>query len=391
MMQKKNLAALVATLFAVPFAAHADVTLYGFISASVQSASATGATGTGANYSSRMRVADDNSRIGFKGFEDLGNGTKAIWQIENSLKYFEQGGVNDTSTSATLATRNTYVGLDNSSFGKVMLGYYDSAYKVATNTGDINPLPNTDADTNGPGGITGRGETRMKNSIHYYTPVFSGLQGAVSYGADETRTSGKTQTRWSFAGTYNNGGFHAALGYDKQNDTSIAGTTTLTSSLSTNYSGSTASSGKSITFYKGVTSYLFSTGTLIAAGYEMGHYDYTGTATGFGSTLKQSDFQLTVGQTFGKFGAKLSYASLGKLDGAANPDNYKAKQWVLAGTYDWSKTTQLYAYYSKITNNSTAAVNLQNVPVYTSVSGTTGSLANGVDPRAVGVGIKVSF
>jgi predicted porin len=103
MMHKKSLAALVATLFAVPFAAHADVTIYGFLSSSIESTKATGATaGSASDYKSRTRVVDDNSRIGFKGNEDLGNGTKAIWQVESSLKYFEQGGTNDKGETATL-------------------------------------------------------------------------------------------------------------------------------------------------------------------------------------------------------------------------------------------------------------------------------------------------
>ena len=68
-MQKKSLAALVATLFAIPFAAHADVTVYGFISGGIESTKATGNGVSSKDYTSRTRVVDHNSRIGFKGFE----------------------------------------------------------------------------------------------------------------------------------------------------------------------------------------------------------------------------------------------------------------------------------------------------------------------------------
>ena len=87
--------------------AHADdgsVTVYGVISASVESVGASG--GTGGTKSTTTRVTDNNSRIGFRGNEDLGNGVKAIWQVESSLRNFEQGGSTDWGQSATLATRN---------------------------------------------------------------------------------------------------------------------------------------------------------------------------------------------------------------------------------------------------------------------------------------------
>lgn len=65
-MQKKNLAVIVASLFIVPVAAHADVTIYGFLSGGIESAKATGNGNSAKDYASRTRVVDENSRIGFK-------------------------------------------------------------------------------------------------------------------------------------------------------------------------------------------------------------------------------------------------------------------------------------------------------------------------------------
>lgn len=91
------------------------------------------------------------------------------------------------------------------------------------------------------------------------------------------------------------------------------------------------------------------------------------------------------GQEFGAATVKLSYSALGALKNAAsgNEDDYKAKQWVLAGTYDLSKRTQLYAYATKIKNNKAQSVNF-------GVNGLA-SVGAGADPQAFGIGMKHSF
>nr|WP_258869406.1 porin [Aquitalea magnusonii] len=382
MMQKKSLAALVATLFAVPFAAHADVTIYGFLSSGIESTKATGATdGSSSEYKSRTRIVDHNSRIGFKGTEDLGNGTKAIWQVESSLRNFEQGGTNDKNQSATFATRNSFVGLDNANFGKVLVGQNDTAYKTLTNIG-LNLFGDTTAENNGSSSVYSRGEQRLINSVHYFSPNWSGFQLGVSYGVDETRTdsvatNGSTDaTRLSLAGNYTNGGLQVAAGWDRQNDKG-------------NYKGATLYSGKNTNFYKLATSYKFATGTFVGAGYEFGRFD----ATTGGTTLKQDDWTLSVGQDIGAATLKLEYSSLGRLKGAAagTEDDYKAHQWALGADYNLSKSTKVFSYYTKITNKAKQSANFANNAVYTSVSGTTGTLAAGNDPQAFGVGLKVAF
>ena len=171
MMQKKNLAALVAAMFALPVVAHADVTIYGFMSGGIESTKATGSGGS--EYSSRTRIVDHNSRIGFKGFEDIGGGTKAIWQVENSLRNFEQGGTNDKGQTASFATRNTFIGIDNNDFGRVVLGQHDSAYKMFAGSGNsalgTDLMVNTTADNFGSSSVNSRGEARLPNSVHYFS------------------------------------------------------------------------------------------------------------------------------------------------------------------------------------------------------------------------------
>lgn len=88
-MKKTLIALAVATL---PAAAFADVTIYGQIKAGVENVDAGGVNKT--------NVDDMGSRIGFKGSEDLGNGLKAIWQVESG---FDIDGTNRQGTARSPA------------------------------------------------------------------------------------------------------------------------------------------------------------------------------------------------------------------------------------------------------------------------------------------------
>ncbi|AVG16992.1 porin [Chromobacterium sp. TRC.1.1.SA] len=383
-MQKKNLAAIVASLFIVPVAAHADVTIYGFMSGGIESAKATGSGSSATEYSSRTRVVDENSRIGFKGWEDLGGGTKAIWQIESSLRNFEQGGTNDKNQSATFGTRNTFIGIDNADFGKVLLGQNDSAYKVFTGSSNsalgTDVFVNTTADNFGANSVNSRGELRMANSIHWFSPNWAGFTLGGSWGVDEARASGTDAKRISLGLGYNWGALNLATAWDKQYDKGVAANTTTAS----------VNSGSNISFYSIAASYKFDFGTFIGGNYEWGSFDQIG-----GGQLKQDDWLIALGQDFGAASVKLSYGELGRLKNVGagiNGDDFKAKQWTLGGYYNLSKSTQLVAYYTKITNNAKQNANFANNPVYDSGLGTGGAkLTAGNDPQAFGVGMKVSF
>lgn len=371
-----------AAILAISGAAHADVTIYGFLNGAIDSAKATG-NGTPANeVKSTTRVEDGNSRIGFKGDEDLGNGLKAIWQVENSLRNFEQGGVNDKGQSATFATRNTFVGLQSSQWGTFNLGYYDSAYKRMTDVG-LNVLADTPGDQlpSSAGGVYSRRNARLTNSVSFTSSMMRGFQVGVSYGLDELRptaTNGTRQNddRLDLAASYSNGGLLIGAGYDREGD-------------KLNSAGS-ADAQQSIAGYKLAASYTFATGTRIGAGFERVKTNYNGSPD-----TTQNDWLVVLSQPItGAITLKAGYAMLGKLDGATvgSPDDYKAKQWLFGATYDLSKRTQMYAYASKINNNKLQNANFNISPVYSSGVGTDkATLGKGDDPQAIGIGLKTMF
>lgn len=377
-MRTNKLALTAALACALPYAAHADTTLYGFVSGAVESASATGGA---TEYKTTTRLVDNNSRIGFKGGEDLGNGMKAIWQVESSLRGFEQGGVNDKGQSATFATRNSFVGLQATQWGVVELGNVDTAYKQLTDIG-LSVLPNMVTDQNTGGAVVyNRRVTRLANSVHYFSPTWAGFKFGVSYGVDEARptaTDGTRQNddRLSIAGNYSNGGLQVALGYDREGDK-------LNSSA-------TSDSQKSITAGKLAVSYTFATGTLIGAGIE-----HVKTALNGSPDTTQNDWLISLSQPItGPLTLKAGYAVLGKLSGAGtgNPEDYKARQWFVGTTYDLSKRTQLYAYGTRVNNHAQQNADFPTNPVYSSGLGTSSAaLAKGSNLQAVGAGLMVAF
>ncbi|MBP6116818.1 MAG: porin [Neisseriaceae bacterium] len=169
---KKTLIAL--ALVSLPVAAMADVTLYGQLKGGVdfkQTKVASHKDGTTTN------VGDYGSRIGFKGFEDLGNGLKAIWQVEQSVSLAG-------STSTGWSNRETFVGLEGG-FGKIRVGNLDNFAKSDMETTDgweyASPALGL--------GIFNNNNNRYGQSIRYDSPEFAGFYGSLQYTNSDDRTN----------------------------------------------------------------------------------------------------------------------------------------------------------------------------------------------------------
>ena len=119
---KKTLIAL--TLTALPVASMAEVTLFGTIKGGLEYTKVKGAKNTVTN------ANDWDSSIGFKGEEDLGNGLKAIWQLQSKASIDNKSGRNGQRNTLT-----SFIGLDAGAFGKVRAGHLPDAIK---DMGDLN-------------------------------------------------------------------------------------------------------------------------------------------------------------------------------------------------------------------------------------------------------------
>ncbi|EMT1211888.1 porin [Neisseria gonorrhoeae] len=192
---KKSLIAL--TLAALPVAATADVTLYGAIKAGVQTyRSVAHLEGKVVGVGTGSEISDFGSKIGFKGQEDLGNGLKAVWQLEQ--------GASVAGTNTGWGNKQSFVGLKGG-FGTIRAGSLNS------------PLKNTGANVNAweSGKFTGNvleisGMAKREHrylSVRYDSPEFAGFSGSVQYAPKDN--SGSNGESYHVGLNYQNSGFFA--------------------------------------------------------------------------------------------------------------------------------------------------------------------------------------
>jgi predicted porin len=386
-----------------------DTSIYGFLNGQLESVQATGGA---TPYSTRGRVSDGNSRIGFRGNIGVTDDLKGVWQLEGALNNFDEGGVNTRGQSQTLSSRNTYVGIESRTFGSFVVGNNDSVYRSLIGSGGelggnlgltvrgLDVWNNTSAQLSGnPDSVFSRGEARYKNSAHYLSPVYYGLQVGASYGFDETQTSNTNRSRWSLAAKYSYGPLSVGVGFDRQDNTGVD-----TDKLAQGLGFRTADvDGVNTDFAKVVATYQLPTHTTLGLGFEQGRYGYqsvsvptagsfyTGATTG---TMKQNALMGSIAQDFGKATVMASYGKLFDLKNTtfAQAGDFGATQFSLGAIYNLNRYLSPYVYYTKIRNHAQQNVNLGQAPVYSNNIGKDDAfLAPGDSPRAFGIGLIARF
>lgn len=194
-MKKRFLIAAVAATLPPAAFAQTNVTLYGVADAGV------GWVDTGASGSSSTMVVESGyqapSRFGIRGTEDLGNGLKAVFNLESGVR-FDTG----TTDAAGFWQRRAVVGLAGS-FGEVVLGRdYTAGYRSAalTDVMAYGLYGNWTSFHTGAGGIT----SRASNGIHY-TGKFSGIRVRATYGEGEVQSPSSAGDVFGIAADYMQG------------------------------------------------------------------------------------------------------------------------------------------------------------------------------------------
>ena len=205
---KKSLVAL-AVVAAVPAFAQAQtsIQLTGSVDVAVESlnkhASSSG--------KSDLQINDGiwgGSKVGIVGSEELGNGLKAIFNLE-----YEANADNGRLADSSRFWSESWVGL-NGGFGTVKLGRQDSPIKGAIESGDVTGQ-SWYYSSDGLAGIV----DKVDNSISYATPSMGGLTLAVAYASGEaTAPAGndrlnKLNDAYSVGLLGDWGSFRAGMGY----------------------------------------------------------------------------------------------------------------------------------------------------------------------------------
>ncbi|MCL5841636.1 porin [Neisseria meningitidis] len=196
---RKKLTALV--LSALPLAAVADVSLYGEIKAGVEGrnfqlqlteqpqAANTQQGGkvkvTKAKSRIRTKISDFGSFIGFKGSEDLGEGLKAVWQLEQDVSVAGGG-------ATRWGNRESFVGLAGE-FGTLRTGRVANQFDDASQA--IDPWDSNN-DVASQLGIFKRHDD-MPVSVRYDSPDFSGFSGSVQFVPIQNSKSAYTPAHWN--------------------------------------------------------------------------------------------------------------------------------------------------------------------------------------------------
>src|SRR4030067_1295464 len=322
--------------------------------------------GAATTSASTNRLVSNNSRIGVKGSEDLGGGLSAIWQMDATVAL--DAGTDNTTTNTqktSLFNRNTFLGLKSNDMGTLVLGLNDAPYKTSTRKLDVF-IDTVAADNRGLGGVAlmGGGSTghdaRRANSITYTSPSMSGMSFAAGsvFGAETATGVTGTQKKGSalsLAGMYEQGPSYATLAYGrlKYGD---AGTGDL---------GGVADA-ESKAFKLGGSDSMDKNSVNAVIEQDK--------ATVAGTEAKGTNLYLA-----GKFGisttdaVKLAYTKRGETESAGVKLGNDVSQFAVGYDHAMSKSTTVYALYTKLTDN-----------------GPNGTLTTNADPSTLSIGINHS-
>ena len=346
-------------------------------------------------------MKSNSSLIGFKGTEDLGNGLKAMFQVETNVNLTGTnngaGAVAAGTGSTTFgAMRDSYVGV-NSKYGTAMGGFLSTPYRSALNSFDVMPGATGDGRIEGIMGKTQYATSTVKDSVYtagttlasstrataiaYALPTLYGINGSIAYTGSNNNLNNQAY------GTAPNmrSGMSFNLGWDGYG-VGIKGAFSQFG-----YDNTQATSGAAA--IQGYTSYLLGAqytgvpGLKVAAVYNR---NTIGANQNGQSAQKASNNQIWVGASyrFGNNEPRLSYVNSSNLSGndAAGPfaGQTGVRQWTANWGYYLSKRTQVYGLVSQIGNNANGTYNMAS-------GGTNITLSGGQNVLTYGMGMRTNF
>lgn len=189
-------------------AAQTSVTIYGMLDAAVVRESG----GTAGSMTKITSGTTGGSRLGFKGTEDLGNGLKALFLLENGFQVDTgvagQGGL--------LFGRQIYVGLQGG-FGTVLVGrQYTPHYLVQVFADPFGS--GWVGDTKNLLGTSGNSFSRMDNTVKYQSPVVSGFSAELVAAPGEVSNSSASGRQLGGSFAFANGPLQLRAGYHNRNN-----------------------------------------------------------------------------------------------------------------------------------------------------------------------------
>lgn len=334
-MKKTLLATALLAGFAGAAYAQSSVTLYGVVDVGIGGSKIHDQDRTFGMESG----VQSGSRWGLRGSEDLGGGLRANFKLESGF---------DTNTgrsgqSGRMFGREAWAGLSGN-FGEVRLGRQEAAQYQAL--GFISPFGTSFGQAGIHNAFNGVSTNRADNTIAYFSPNFGGLQAIVGYSFNYdggAAANDDSNQLWSVGLKYANGPFAVGLGYE--------GT-----KLGNNTAWHTAQDGKNPHNYTLGGTWDFNVVKLHAGFSQMKHgFTNPSSADTAAEVLETGRVAYFPRGDVNAYQVGLSAPlGSGQLLGSwqmTDPDinglaNEKQNTYSLGYTYDLSKRTNLYAYYS---------------------------------------------
>ena len=409
-MQKKLIALAVAGLASTAAFAQTNVTIYGIVDygyayrfdARGFDAVSNQLNNAGKPSSSSQLNSGQQSgnRLGFKGTEDLGNGLKAVFLLEQgfALDTGRQGGAqsvpaNADASNQPMFNRQAYAGLSGG-FGTMVGGRLYTPYYTFVSgldpfgAGTVGSYRNAFSSamqvSNGTAFQSLTDPLRVDNALAYISPSFGGFQvtGAFSNNANADDSSGnnsRNNTVYAVLGKYESGALTLGANYHY-----IAAGTTLNPTLLVpgvnNVQNFTLGGSFDFKVAKVMALYSWSNTDIDNAGVPL---------TNIAGDATLNNYMIGATVPFGKFAGKLSYIY---SDGntAALGD---AQQLAAGLDYNLSKRTNLYSAYSWIDNSQSRMAGVGDATVnggsYTAAS--SGAPWGGVFQQGFQVGLRHMF
>ncbi|MEK6418985.1 MAG: porin [Burkholderia gladioli] len=216
-----------ALFLVAPFAAsgafaQGSVTLYGIVDTGLAWQNSSTSVGSTANGHSAVKVSNGvwaGSRFGLKGSEDLGGGTKAVFQLEEGFN----SATGAQAVSGLAFNRQAFVGLSDARYGTLTAGRQYTPYTLL-----LSPWSPTQWLTGAfgahPGDIDSFDTTyRVNNALVYTSPQWHGFTVGGSYAFGGVPGSVNRGATWSAAVQYRNGPFGLGAGFQRVNNATEGG------------------------------------------------------------------------------------------------------------------------------------------------------------------------
>ncbi len=325
---------------------------------------------------STFNLQSNSSLIGFKGTEDLGNGMKALFQMETTM-YLNGGGTGaQTGTGnvwGTNAMRDSFLGAS-SKYGTFLGGYVSTPFRQSLNSFDVMP------GATGSGQIENMmGEMRFGNTglaydssirataVAYAMPTLYGFDASIAYtGSNNNGTTNSTdagsncstaangetsactatpQSAWGFNLGWSGYGVGIKGAFQQANYNTSATSATAQAAGANNL-------GDFTSYLIGAT-YTGIPGLKLSNVYvrnSLGTNGTTSLTTGGAGKISNNQYWVGASYRMGNWEPAASAAFLSDFDGSS-VQQYGSRQWTGRVGYYLSKRTQVYGIVSNANNS----------------------------------------